>query len=300
MKTPEIENGGPRCPECGYHLRGLNDSNRCPECGAGITAAKLRPILERDADAGDAVERSGLGLIAACTWCSALLLCGLILKPYLGGLILFVFLLASLARLQGWMRWRRGPILELGFALVMLVLTFGPWTIPMNAWTLVGSIGVLIGGIDIAAPAIFAARLGRRMDDPVLKMIGIAGGLLGLLTILPSLIAMVLSNSLQMRGTPFQTIEGVVVSTCIGTSLLGTAISAHLGRIAIAGLQSTLLESFIERHSNQHAGFRVGGAWISTEAGRGGEDDLSTPDAPAIPLSPRKPPIRPSKNRIRD
>lgn len=277
----------------------------------------LRPILERDADAGDAVERSGLGLIAACTWCSALLLCGLILKPYLGGLILFVFLLASLARLQGWMRWRRGPLrdfdemdfgriirlmtmLELGFALVMLVLTFGPWTIPMNAWTLIGSIGVLIGGIDIAAPAIFAARLGRRMDDPVLKLIGVAGGLLGLLTILPSLIAMFFSNSLQMRGTPFQTIEGVVVSTCIGTSLLGTAISAHLGRIAIAGLQSTLLESFIESRSNQHAGVRVGGAWISTEAGRGGEDDPSTPDAPAIPLSPRKPPIRPSKNRIRD
>ena len=140
-----------RCAACGYDLRGLVDPDRCPECGGTVTASMLAPVVASEPDAGDAIERSGLGLIAAATWCSAIPLSGLMLKPYVGGLLVVVFLFGTLARLVGWYRFRRGPLrafdeirfemvvrvvtfLELGLLVAILTLTFGPWPIPLVAW----------------------------------------------------------------------------------------------------------------------------------------------------------------------
>ena len=309
MTSWNQNNSGLRCRECDYDLQGLIDPQRCPECGGSITASMLEPVGERHLDAGDAVERSGLGLIGAGTWCSALLLSGLLLKPYIGGLIGVIFLLGSIARFLGWLRFHRGPLrrfdstrfeyvlrgvtfIEIGFLLVLLTLWFGPWTIHIVVWWLVTAVGVLIGALDIAGPAIAAMRVGRQVEDPVLSGVGIITTVACLVACAASLATLVISFGIMARGTPASGVESGVFYGLLGTTLLFTATGAHFGRIAILGIQSVLLEFFIDQAGSPIEGARVGGAWIPARLGRRPKIVSKPADSEPIPLSPRKPPRR--------
>ena len=302
-------NNGPRCRECSYDLQGLVDPDRCPECGLRITPSMLEPILQREPDPGDAIERSGIGIIGACTWCSALLLSGLMLKPFIGGLIIMVFLLASIARFLGWLRLSRGPLrrfdttrfelfargttfLELGYLIVVLALWFGPWKVHIVLWWLVTAAGVLIGALGIAGPAIASALVGRRAEDPMLQGVGIIATVASLIACLTSLATLFISFGILARGTPASGTESLVFYGVLGTTLALTAVAAHFGRIAIIGIQSVLLEAFIEHTSDRIQGTTVGGKWIAAQTRRGPRTFPEPVESEPIPLSPRKPPPR--------
>ena len=309
MMSSDHAKHGVRCHECGYSLQGLVGPERCPECGGKITESMLEPIIERETDPGDAVERSGLGIIGACTWCSALLLCGLMLKPHLGALIIVASLFLSIARFQGWLRLHRGPlrrfdatrfelvvrittILELGFLLLVLILWFGPWTIPISIWTLVTGIGVVIGVIGIAGPAMAAALVGKRVHDPILLWVGIVSVIASLVAGLASLVTLAISFGVQLRRNQANDAESLLYFGMLATTLLFGIIAAHFGRVAINGIQSVLLESFIERRSSGIDGARVGGAWISARTGRRPVAFNEPVESDPLPLSPSKPPRR--------
>ena len=309
MMSSNQTNNGPRCRECGYDLQGLIDPDRCPECGSKVTASMLEPLVEPDPDAGDAIERSGLGIIGACTWCSALLLSGLMLKPYIGALMIVVFFLGSIARFQGWLRLYRGPLrrfdttkfelfargttfFELGYLLVLLTMWFGPWKIHIVLWWLVTGVGVLIGALGIAGPAIASTLLGRRVEDPILQGVGIVSTVASLVACLTSLVTLFISFGILARGTPASGTESLMYYGLLGTTLLFTAVAAHFGRVAIVGIQSVLLESFIDHGSDRIEGARVGGAWIAARSRRRPMSSPETVESEPIPLSPRKPPRR--------
>ncbi|MBC03929.1 MAG: hypothetical protein CMJ34_11605 [Phycisphaerae bacterium] len=269
----------------------------------------LVPVVPRELDAGDAVEGSGLWIIAACTWCSALPLSGLMLKPYIGAMIIVAFTLGALARLQGWLRLHRGPLhrhdstgfelfvrgvtfLELAFMLTLVVLWFGPWSVHITVWWLVAAVGIVIGAVDIAAPSIAASILGRQVEDPMLVSVGIVSAIAGLVSCVTSLAGLFVSFGLQARATPPSGAETMVFNGLLAGTLLFTAIAAHFGRVAILGIQSVLLERFIDDQSDHEEGARIGGAWIPARTGRRRTPPPDAVESDPIPLSPRKPPRR--------
>lgn len=298
-----------RCGACGYDLRGLLDPDRCPECGTEVTVSMLEPVARSEPDAGDAIERSGIGIIAAATWASFVPLSGLMLKPYIGGLLVVIFLFGSLARLAGWIRFLRGPLrefdeirfelvvrivtfLELGLVLAIIAGAFGPWAIPLEAWWGLATIATLIGGWGIVLPAISTILLGRRVADPVLRGVGFATIIATGLSIPLIAVATSLSFSLRISGTPPTDAQTIFFYGCLVTGLALAAIAAHLGRIAITGLQSVLLELFVAKTSDRPRRVKIGGAWISAMRGPRPEVVHDSVDAESIPLSPRKPPVR--------
>ncbi|MCP4833975.1 MAG: hypothetical protein GY895_04355 [Phycisphaera sp.] len=309
MTTTDPTDFEARCGACEYDLRGLIDPDRCPECGTKVTVSMLEPAIASEPDAGDAIERSGLGIIAAATWASFIPLSGLMLKPYIGGLLVVIFLFGSLARLVGWIRFLRGPLrefddirfelvvrivtfLEIGLLAVIVIGALGRWTIPIDMWWGLVTIGTLIGGSAIALPAFSTILLGRRVSDPVLRGVGFATIIATGLSVPLILVATFVSFNLQVRRTPPSDVQTIIYFGSLVTGLALAAIAAHLGRIAITGLQSVLLELFIAKTSDRPRRVRIGGAWISADKGPRPEIVHDPVDAEPIPLSPRKPPVR--------
>ncbi len=258
-----------------------------------------------DLDPGTALERSGFGPLGWTSWISAAAASTLLAIPWIGMVGMLALWFATLGRLVGWWRFRRGPLRrfdDIGFerairvptlleplaGLVCFVTAIAAisgrlpvWAVlaALAAWNLVGLVGLLL-------PTVVALRLGRQIDDVPMRFVG---GLAIVLTLVTGLLGLgVLAIRASIAGGPTTWSWGIGTPILVGTGLasLGSMAIAHLVNVLVHGIEGVLLESHIDARARGPQQVKVGGALITVGGGaeRARAPDRGSRETAPLPL----------------
>lgn len=307
-----LGNLGPRCGTCGYDLRGSGRSANCPECGAALASNTIWPEDPSRVDPGSAFSRSGLDSLAMGAWTSAAPISGLMLAPLCAQIAMLLVTMCTILRIHGWRQFRRSPLRrfdEIGFERSMRIPTFvepvaafitlvvfglvvaGPLPrvallIALAGWSIAGVAGLL-------SPLIAGFRLGRRLDDSVMRFVGMVAIAASLIAGIFSLGLISLVSVGTVTATPLSSPLQITLVVVTIISLLSSVLAAHLTRVMITGIQAVFLDDHVEDRRRGPTRTRIGGAWIHFRRGRAANPVRSDPvNRDSIPLEPERPPKR--------
>lgn len=278
----------------------------CPECGCSLASNTVWPDDPSRLDPEAAFTRSGLESLATCAWFSAAPISGLMLVPVCAQLVMLLVAMGTLARVAGWRKFRRSPLRrfdEIGFersirlptilepivawatiVILALVMTgnLPPLTLPLAlaAWSLAGVTGLL-------SPSITGIRLGRRLDDPLMRFTGVTAISATLIAGVVSLAVLALMVISIVNPKPLSAPLQVTLIVLAIISLVASVIAAHLTRVLITGIQVVFLDDHVEHGRRGPTTTRIGGAWIHFRGGRVAQPARLTPvNTESIPLEP--------------
>ena len=310
--SANLGNLGPRCGTCEYDLRGSRRSTNCPECGAALASNTIWPDEPSRMDSGAAFSKSGLESLAMSSWVSAAPVSGLMLAPLCAQAAMILVALCTLMRVFSWRQFHRSPLRrfdEIGFERSMRIPTivepiaafitlavFGflvSGTVPRLTLLMALAVWSIAGVAGLLSPLITGLRLGTRLDDPIMRFVGLVAINAAVIAGVCSLGLISLVSVGTITSTPLSPPLQITLVVAATISSLGSILAAHLTRVMITGIQSVFLDDHVEDRHRGPTRTRIGGAWMHFHRGRAVNPVKSAPaNREPIPLEPERPPKR--------